>query len=146
MAAKTEEFHRSFGLHGKISATVTDNGPNCVKTFTTFSVPDIALDANEEHSITDDDDMVLADDVAFTDLYDAIIPNQIDDDDLTQVKYQLPLHQRCAPHTLNLVAIVLMWTSTCCYTPFPEVYIKIHLENTQHCGTIPVGQHLLQTK
>ena len=75
LAAKIEEVHRSFGLHGKISATVTDNGSNFVKPFTTFSVTDTALDANEEHSITDDDDMVLDDDVTFTDLYDAIIPN-----------------------------------------------------------------------
>ena len=105
LAAKIEEVHRSFGLHGKISATVTDNGSNFVKAFTTFSVPDTTLDANEEHSITDDDDMVLDDDVTFTDLYDAIIPNQIEDDDLTQVEYQLPPHQRCTSHTLNLVAI-----------------------------------------
>ena len=64
-----------------------------MKSFTTFFVPDTALDTNEEHSITNNDDMVLDDDVAFTDLYDAIIPNQIKDDDLTQVEYQLPPHQ-----------------------------------------------------
>jgi len=38
LAAKIEEIHRSFGLHGKISATVTDNGSNFVKAFTSFSV------------------------------------------------------------------------------------------------------------
>ena len=104
MATKIEEVHRHFGLHGKISATVTDNGSNFVKAFSTFPVLDTALDANEEHSIRDDDDMVLDDDVTFTDLYNVIIPNQIEDDHLTQVEYQLPPHQRCASHTLNLVA------------------------------------------
>ena len=35
LAAKIEEVHRIFELHGKISATVTDNGSNFVKAFTT---------------------------------------------------------------------------------------------------------------
>lgn len=38
LAAKSEEVHRKFGLHGKISAMVTDNGSNFVKAFTTFAV------------------------------------------------------------------------------------------------------------
>ena len=106
LAAKIEEVHRSFGLHGKISATVTDNGSNFIKAFTTFSVPDTSLDNNEEHSITFDDDMILDDDVTFTDLSDAITLYPIDseEDDLTQIEYELPPHQRCASHTLNLVA------------------------------------------
>ena len=104
LAAKIEEVHISFALHGKNSSTVTDNGSNFIKAFTTFSVPDTALDDNEEHSITDDDDMVLNDDVTFTDLNDAITPYPNEDDDLTQIEYELPPHQRCASHTLNLVA------------------------------------------
>jgi len=103
LAAKIEEVHRSFGLQGKISATVTDNGSNFIIAFTTFSVPDTALDDDtEEHSITDDD-MLLDDDVTFTDLNDAITPYPNENDDLTQIKYQLPPHQRCASHMLNLV-------------------------------------------
>ena len=38
LAAKIEEVHRNFGLHGKINATVTDNGSNFVKAFSTFTV------------------------------------------------------------------------------------------------------------
>ncbi|XP_065893472.1 uncharacterized protein [Dysidea avara] len=68
LAAKIEEVHRSFGLHGKISATVTDNGSNFVKAFNTFSVQETDLDNTGEHSITDDDGVVLDDDVTFTDL------------------------------------------------------------------------------
>ena len=86
--------------------------------------------------------MVLDDDVTFTDLYDVIIPNQIKDDDLTKVEYQLPPHQRRASHILSLV-LLLMWTSICCHVPFPKVYIKVHLGNAQDCGTRPLDQHFL---
>ena len=103
LAAKIEEIHRSFGLHGKISATVTDNGSNFVKAFTSFSVQETEHDNDDEISMVDDDGVVPDDDVEFTDLHSLMIPDQ-DDDDLTQVEYELPPHQRCASHTLNLVA------------------------------------------
>ena len=103
LAAKIEEVHRKFGLHGKISATVTDNGSNFVKAFTTFAVQEES-GFNEEQSILDDDEALIDDDVTFTDVYDMMILDENNTDDLTQVEYELPPHQRCAAHTLNLVA------------------------------------------
>jgi len=103
LAAKIEEIHRSFGLHGKISATVTDNGSNFVKAFTCFSVQETEHDNDDKISMVDDDGVVPDDDVEFTDLHSLMIPDQ-DDDDLTQVEYELPPHHQCASHTLNLVA------------------------------------------
>jgi len=55
LAAKIEEIHRSFGLHGKISATVTDNGSNFVKAFTSFSVQETEHDNDDEISMVNDD-------------------------------------------------------------------------------------------
>ena len=104
LAAKREEVHRNFGLHGKISTTVTDNGSNFVTAFTSFSVLETEVDNNEEHSITDDDYGVeLDDDATFTDIHSVMMLEQ-NEDDQTQVEYELPPHQRCASHTLNLVA------------------------------------------
>ena len=102
LAAKIEEIHRNFGLHGKISATVTDNGSNFIKAFNTFTVQEESR-FDEAQIITDDDDEA-DDDVTFTDMHDVMMLEQNETDDLTQVEYELPPHQRCAAHTLNLVA------------------------------------------
>ena len=84
---------------------MTDNGSNFVKAFATFSVQELI--AGEANSLADewddDDEMELEDDVTFANLHDLIIPVQ-EGDDLTQIEYELPPHQRCATHTLNLVA------------------------------------------
>ena len=92
LAAKIEEVHRKFGLNGKISATVTNNGSNFLKAFTIFCVQETEHGNNDEHSIVDNDSVVPDDDVSFTDLHSVMIPDQ-DDDDLTQVEYELPPHQ-----------------------------------------------------
>ena len=101
LAAKIEEVHRKFGLHGKISATVTDNGSNFVKAFTTFAVREES-GFNEEQSILDDDEALIDDDVTFMDVHDMMILDENNTDDLTQVEYELPLHQQCAAHTYVL--------------------------------------------
>ena len=94
LAAKIQEVHRKFGLNGKISATVTDNGSNFVKGFTIFCVQETEHDNNDEHSIVDDVSVVPDDDVSFTDLHSVMIPDQDDDDDVTQVEYEFPPHQQ----------------------------------------------------
>ena len=96
LASKIEQVHASYSLVGKVCATITDNGSNFVKAFTLYSdsANDTAEDVEPE-----------GEDVAFEDIDELLTldPEETNiDDDLTQVQYDLPLHYRCAAHTLNL--------------------------------------------
>ena len=100
LAASIEEIHRKYRLSGRVTATVMDNGSNFVKTFASFASqsPGGSDEANSHDNEEDDD-------VTFSDLHDLMVMDQDSgDDDLTQVEYELPPHQRCAADTLNLVA------------------------------------------
>ena len=101
IASKIENIHASYGLSGKVVGTITDNGSNFVKAFSLYSTssPESTEVAIPEHSEDVEEDEFVFEDVT------GIL--QVDDgstEDLTQVHYELPPHQRCAAHTLNLVA------------------------------------------
>ena len=98
LAASIEEIHRKYRLSGKVTATVTDNGSNFVKAFETFA-SQLPGGSDEASSHDNEED----DDVTFTNLHD-LMGQDSGDNDLTQIEYELPPHQRCAAHTLNLVA------------------------------------------
>ena len=98
LAASIEEIHRKYRLTGKVTATVTDNRSNFVKAFVTFTTK--GSDEASSHDNEEDDDVI---DVTFTNLHD-LMGQDSGDNDLTQIEYELPPHQRCAAHTLNLVA------------------------------------------
>ena len=104
LAAKIESFHQSFGLSGKVSATVTDNESNFVKTYTSFVVPDVSSVPESSYSV-EDDNKLEEDEVTFVDVVKVMVPDKGDtQDDLTQIEFEVPPHQRCTAHTLNLVA------------------------------------------
>jgi len=65
LAASIEEIHRKYGFSGKVTATVTDNGFNFVKTFVTFA-SQLSGGSDEASSLADDNE----DDVTFADLHD----------------------------------------------------------------------------
>ena len=113
LAEKIEHVHASYGLTRKVTATVTDNGSNFVKAFTVFHQSpldsssistDTAIPVIEENSEETEQD-TDTEEVTFKNLDELLTLDQASaEGDFTQVQYDLPPHQRCAAHTLNLVA------------------------------------------
>jgi len=104
LAAKIEHVHSSYGLTRKVTAIVTDNGSNFVKVFTTFSLPDFVYSSTDPSLATTEEDCSSEEQVTFESVHGSLEAVNCADDDLTQLEYELPPHERCAAHTLNLVA------------------------------------------
>ncbi|CAI5682826.1 unnamed protein product [Oreochromis niloticus] len=88
IAAKISQVHAEFQIQGKVSATVTDNGSNFVKAFNEYG------DSETEDGLEDTDD------VQFDDVTTVLEEEQ----EHEELNFFLPPHQRCAAHTLNLIA------------------------------------------
>ena len=87
IAAKICEIHAEYKTQRKVRATVTDNGSNFVKAFREFeSTEEAAVDG-------------LDDGIRFLDM-DTVLETKGDE----ELHFSLPPHQRCAAHTLNLIA------------------------------------------
>lgn len=78
IAAHLKTVHSDYGINSKVVKTTTDNGSNFIKAFAVFAPSEDELDV----SVTDMNDI-------FSD----------EDESL-----ELPSHQRCAAHSLNLVS------------------------------------------
>ena len=136
LAGKIIDIHEKFGLSGKTSATVTDNGSNFVKAFATFALPDVSPTS----SVTEDE---LEEEVIFENVNDLMVPEQIDtQDDLTQIEYELPPHQRCAATWLP----VLMLTNFFHHLHCQETYTEVLSVNVRLYGTRQAVQPLPQIR
>ena len=99
-----------YRIGAKVVITVTDNAANFVKAFRKYAADNSESSASAispSENIVDDDN----DELTFTDVTD-LLSNKDDDS-----KNSLPQHQRCAAHTLNLVATSdevwqIIWHST----------------------------------
>lgn len=92
-----QQIHQHFGLDSnKIVATITDNGSNFVKAFTTFGIHPKSIETNKEESSESSEDIEI----------NALA---IESEDVTEFQIcqaRLPSHLRCCSHTLNLIATV----------------------------------------
>uniref|UniRef100_A0A9J8C1H8 BED-type domain-containing protein n=1 Tax=Cyprinus carpio carpio TaxID=630221 RepID=A0A9J8C1H8_CYPCA len=84
VAVKIQEIHASYNIEYKVRATGTDNGSNFVKAFKEFSSGK-DCEVVESH---------------FEDLGSILCEEEMGG----ELSYFLPPHQRCAAHTLNLIA------------------------------------------
>ena len=81
----------------RVVATITNNGSNFVKAFLVYS---ISSSESSKAAVPEDAE---EDEFAFEDLDGLLQVDNGSTEDLTQVQYELPPHERCAAHTLNLV-------------------------------------------
>lgn len=114
LAKAISDVHSKFQLEDKVRGTTTDNGSNFVKAFKHFgsdgdTLPE-ASDPQLDPELTPDDTDDLVDLVRDPDTVDDP-PEAIEVDDILQMgemgggqQSSLPMHMRCAAHTLNLVA------------------------------------------
>ncbi|KAJ8273932.1 hypothetical protein GJAV_G00107110 [Gymnothorax javanicus] len=94
LAAALDDVHCQYKIRGKVVRTTTDSGSNFVKAFHMFGAQN---DAEKDEDEADPDALDLTDHIEYHDA-SAIL------DEDSGLEYQLPPHQRCACHLLNLVA------------------------------------------
>lgn len=95
LAAALEGIHVEYKIQDKIVKTTTDNGSNFCKAFEQFAAVD-GDDGDEQIQPAENADVAEYDGMQFS-VVDDILSERDGD-------YHLPPHQRCACHTLNLVA------------------------------------------
>ncbi|KAL3983521.1 oligodendrocyte myelin glycoprotein [Sarotherodon galilaeus] len=96
-----EEIHSEYHIREKVTRTTTDSGSNFLKAFRLYGE-----DKEEETTNWQEDSGSILDDaedseleVEYQDVFAVL-------DDNTGLEYQLPRHQKCACHLLNLISTV----------------------------------------
>lgn len=134
LAAALEEIHGEYGIIEKIVITTTDNGSNFCKAFEVFGKENCSDIGTSE---TGNEGEPSFDMPGASTETDADGPDGIDftavDDILASSngEYRLPVHHRCACHTLNLVA-----TKDACAAEDNAVYKKTFRSTFAKCQAL----------
>ena len=100
LAEVLSDIHSEFGIRRKIVKTTTDNGSNFVKAFSVFGPAATASSDDED----DDNDDPEAEGESTNDADTEMLDVTASFNDNNPQECELPPHQRCACHTLNLVS------------------------------------------
>ncbi|XP_056435091.1 uncharacterized protein LOC130392718 [Gadus chalcogrammus] len=95
LATALNDIHTEYGIRNKVVRTTTDNGSNFLKAFQVFSVDKNNNEAEEK----EDEEGNEMEGVEFVDMTSILVEND-------GFEFELPKHQRCACHLLNLVSTV----------------------------------------
>uniref|UniRef100_A0A3Q2GKC2 BED-type domain-containing protein n=1 Tax=Cyprinodon variegatus TaxID=28743 RepID=A0A3Q2GKC2_CYPVA len=96
LAKMLEAVHREFNIKDKLTLTTTDNSSNFIKAFSIFTEVQKSIQEYRAEEEEEEDDEDEEDQPVFINLTEILAETQED--------YSLPPHQRCACHSLNLVA------------------------------------------
>lgn len=93
LAAALDDIHCQYRIRGKVIRTTTDSGSNFIKAFSVFGEQSQTEDTESES----DQDASEEPQAEYLDTFGILEQD-------SSLEYQLPPHQRCACHLLNLVA------------------------------------------
>ncbi|KAI4890645.1 hypothetical protein NFI96_032742, partial [Prochilodus magdalenae] len=125
LANALNNIHTEFEIRGKIVRTTTDNGSNFIKAFKAFGEDannnaGALVQEEEEEEEADKDE----EEVEFVD-----VSSLLDEDD--GFEFQLPKHQRCACHILNLIA-----TADASKAVSNDAYKKLYYSTLGKCNAL----------
>ncbi|XP_075941705.1 uncharacterized protein LOC142944090 isoform X1 [Anarhichas minor] len=128
LANALNDIHSEFEIRGKIQRTTTDNGSNFIKAFQVFGEDEnnnaVGSDGDASQPGEDQEDQEGGEEVEFVD-----VSALLNEDD--GLEFQLPKHQRCACHLLNLIATVDAQKATS-----TEAYKKVYRSTFGKCNAL----------
>jgi hypothetical protein len=134
LAEVLEGIHSEYGIIDKIVKTTTDNGSNFCKAFAMFGEDFNVENETAQTTSASNSNTDINTDISATPSVGEVDTGEIEYtavDELlkcTDGDFRLPAHQRCACHTLNLVA-----TTDACATESNAVFKKIYWSTFAKC-------------